>query len=391
MAWTVPLAVAVIFGDASAEARSRSPTPLDVIVNPIGALFNGVGNAVGQAARPLRRHERRAPRVERTAPAAPAAIPAAAPATTAQTTGDKAPLWPNAYDNAIGFALWNDDGTRLWAHGYGDLLATIFQPAAPASGPRADETAKARADLCATPPADSAAAIMDRIAHEVNPEAAQQAAIERLRAALVTAFDAIKGACAEAFSPHAADRLQVTIDRLWALHVAGYVLRDPLQAFYDTLNPDQKARLDSVADGGKVQNLASRPDEAADMAKIEKTAARATDGTGATSADAGAQQCLAVTLRAPSWPTKDIERKVALTAPQRAQLASLAKLSDQMQKSLLATCPQQTPTTVPARFDAALDRFDGLFFAAATLQPAFDGFYRSLRPEQKAQFDEAIR
>ena len=88
-----------------------------------------------------------------------------------------------------------------------------------------------------------------------------------------------------------------------------------------------------------------------------------------------------------SWPARQITQKIKLNAVQKGTLSSITQLSARMQKLILATCPQQMPATPAARLDAALDRLDGLFYAAKIMQPALESFFGSLDNGQKRRFN----
>ena len=86
---------------------------------------------------------------------------------------------------------------------------------------------------------------IDRIAQLINPNEAQRAALENLRAASVKAADMVASACPDELPVSATARLETMEKRLDTMLVAVKTVRPAFDAFYATLNDEQKARINN--------------------------------------------------------------------------------------------------------------------------------------------------
>jgi hypothetical protein len=82
-----------------------------------------------------------------------------------------------------------------------------------------------------------------------------------------------------------------------------------------------------------------------------------------------------------------IARAVQPTADQNGKLDALKNAETDAEKTLAASCSQQTPTTTVARLEAVQGRLQAMIQAANTVGGPLDDFYASLNDEQKAQFN----
>src|SRR5260370_27607568 len=88
-------------------------------------------------------------------------------------------------------------------------------------------------------------AAIERIEHTVQPTEAQRRAFDKLRIALQAAAERVAAACTMDTPAGPGARLEVMWRRLRALRQAVIIVRAPLRNFYDLLNDEQKARLDT--------------------------------------------------------------------------------------------------------------------------------------------------
>jgi hypothetical protein len=87
---------------------------------------------------------------------------------------------------------------------------------------------------------------IDRIESVIKPTDAQRAALNDLRTASTKAAEALAGACPKEVPQSSTERLAFMEKRMDAMLQAIKSVRPTFEAFYATLNDDQKKRLDSV-------------------------------------------------------------------------------------------------------------------------------------------------
>jgi hypothetical protein len=86
---------------------------------------------------------------------------------------------------------------------------------------------------------------MERIERLVNPNDAQRAALDNLRNASAKAAEIVAAACPREFPASATGRLELMEKRLDAMQQAIKTVRPAFDAFYATLNDEQKARVNT--------------------------------------------------------------------------------------------------------------------------------------------------
>jgi hypothetical protein len=87
---------------------------------------------------------------------------------------------------------------------------------------------------------------MKRIERLISPNDAQRAALNDLRTASAKAADIVAAACPREFPESATARLELMEKRLDAMQQAIKVVRPAFDAFYATLNDEQKARVNTA-------------------------------------------------------------------------------------------------------------------------------------------------
>lgn len=86
---------------------------------------------------------------------------------------------------------------------------------------------------------------MERVERLVKPTEAQRKALDDLRTASTKAAATIAAACPREFPASASARMELMEKRLEAMLTAIKTVRPAFDAFYATLNDDQKARINS--------------------------------------------------------------------------------------------------------------------------------------------------
>jgi hypothetical protein len=292
-------------------------------------------------------------------------------------------FWPYAYDDFIDYAFWPYAYDTFWPYAFDDVFEGIYGAYAPqyyapqdayayAGGP-ASSAAYARATGISQPSAalpggsqicsGQAQGLTDfpieRIAEQVNPDQQQRALLNDLKAATVNAVNILQSACPNELPSTPTGRVAAMRSRIEAMLQAVQTVRPPLDAFYGSLNDEQKERFNTL-------------DE--DI----KTAGREIDVAGL---------CSGPAARGAGLPVARIERSLQLNVRQDTALKDLNDASAQAADVLKATCQPDRSMTPTGRLAAIQDRLKSMLQALDTVQPALVKFYRSLSDEQKARFD----
>jgi len=282
--------------------------------------------------------------------------------------------WPDAYSDVLGYTFWPKDYTDdLRQHGFGDIAATVAGPLPRRAA--ASTTGSASADNNGGTQScnDTGAAQNDwpakQVGNSVQLTEPQKAALEKLRATIADASKTIKAGCQDTASLPPMQRLKFFEQRLWTVHDAGTLVREPLKAFYDSLTDEQKAKF-----------KAPQQQEAGDANKAAGAAAKRQ-----------AQMCYAQGSGDIEKFLRQIQQAVRPTEAQHASFETLHKKTEQMGKLLLTVCAQPIPETPIDRLDAADNRLTTMNYAATTVDIALNDFYAQLSDDQKAKFDSLGR
>jgi hypothetical protein len=286
-----------------------------------------------------------------------------------------APFWASAYDDAFGYVLASAGyEAAFWGRGYADVIDAMFVPSAvhaadskrgqAGPSPEADKSAGfASAPACAEP--QNADAAIERIERTVQPSEAQHAAFDELGNALRGAAERVAAACATDTPAGPGARLEAMWRRLRALRQAVIMVRAPLRNFYDLLNDEQKARLDTAG--------RERAGPRTSAAREAGPALLRACGEGA---------------RMPEWPVASIAQAIQLTEEQRPMLELLMGTSLHYAHELRASCVAgPAPLTPMARLEAVDQRLTAIVYAVTVLRGTLNRFYVSLTEEQHARFD----
>ena len=289
-------------------------------------------------------------------------------------------FWPFAFYDFYDYLWWDDDYYTFWDYGYDDIYAGMFSPydyddlvgylpyrtarstrgvtqgSAVATAPPSESNQLAQ--MCGDDTSDIAGLPIDRFRQAIQPNEAQQAALDELARASAQAARDIKAACPTEPGLTAPTRLAVMEQRIEAMIGAVNTVQPPLENLYGLLSDEQKARLTAL--------------------RNEQRQAKPTGSL--------AQSCGSAQSNAKGWPAGEIERAVGVTEAQRASLAELQGASAKAVE-MLKSCPPDNPVTPPARLKAIGDRLETMLQAVKTVHAALDTFYAGLTDEQKARFE----
>jgi hypothetical protein len=290
-------------------------------------------------------------------------------------------FWPYAYDEAY------------WAYVYDDFFDSIFfveeapysdyayygpsprsyrgytTASAPRDGtPRGSGAPRngVAAQVCTDPGKGITAWPFQKIEQTVRPNADQRRLLDDLKRAAAEAADTFKASCDQNFPLTPPGRLAAMTNRIDATLQAVRIVRPALEAFYNALTDEQKARFTAMG-----------PDEiGADRARAARSGQQ--------------QQASACSGEKRGLTDLPIERIEDAVRPTQQQQAALDNLDQAMTKAvgiLMDACPDVTPLTPVGRLEAMEKRLAAMVDAGKTVQPAMEEFYASLSNEQKARFN----
>lgn len=345
------------------------PQPASAQFSPqgiIGAMTGRLRSMLGRL--PFRHHHRARP--GHIAEATPY------PAVPDSHFGDAGPaVWPTAYGDLIGYVFWPEDYREAFrGRGFDVIADTLLQPASrPAevatSGSAAASDSAGKPNSACDDAADTTVIwpISD-IEKSEQLTGAERGALGHLQTALAQALNDIKAGCSDGASQPPRARLQILVQRLWAVRDAGLLVRTPLKEFYNSLNDEQKKQFNAP------QSATKSPDaKTADAAKQQYGACAAVGGK-------NAEHLIA-----------EIAQRVRPTKQQDAALQALRKTTGDMAKLLSASCDPSTPVEPLARLDAADNQLTSMNYAANSMEIALNRFYAQLTGDQKIKFDSLGR
>jgi TolA-binding protein len=303
-------------------------------------------------------------------------------------------FWPYVYSDIFDYTFWPEAyDDAYWAYAYDDLIDTAFwdngspysayasiapdgsvapdgyvEPGGAIVGSsrlreRSGLSPQALRQLCSNPDRGITAWPFAEITSALRPTSAQRALLDQLKSAAAQAADALKNSCSDTYALTPPGRLRAMINRISATLEAVRIVRPALEAFYNALSDEQRARFNTLSP----RLPATSEDQPQQEAKAESCGASKSSLTGL-----------------------PIERIDAVLRPTGAQKGALDRLSAATKKAvqgLQATCPDEVPVTPVGRLQAMEKRLSAMLQAANQIQPALDDFYASLTTEQKARFN----
>ena len=179
--------------------------------------------------------------------------------------------YPYAYNDIFYYTFWPEAyDPGYWAYAYDDMFDGVFSPTArpmpnmprkapmpgrtaaspparrQAGPPLPDAITQATRDFCAEQAKGVTAWPLEQIAAAVQPTEDQKALLADLQKAAEDAAARFRDACPDAVPMTPPGRLQVMLLRLQAIDEAIQTVKPALQAFYSSLNDEQKARFNEI-------------------------------------------------------------------------------------------------------------------------------------------------
>jgi hypothetical protein len=286
-------------------------------------------------------------------------------------------FWPFAYWDFVDYTFWPYAYDAFWPYAYDDLYVGVFGPYA-YEGPvytnrvRSSRYARRNGHQSPTVPvvcSAKASALTDwpiqQITELVQPDQAQQAALNDLKDATAKAVDALQAACPDDLPSTPTGRLAAMDKRIGTMLLALSIVEPPMKRFYDSLSDEQKARFNTV-----------------------NTGAQASTSRGANRLGDLSQQCGEEMMKTTIMPTERIARAVNPTEPQRDALNALNEAANKAAEFLKANCSTAEPLTPTSRVVAMEQRLQTMSKAIRIVEPALENFYGLLTDEQKARFNQ---
>jgi hypothetical protein len=159
--------------------------------------------------------------------------------------------------------------------------------------------------------------------------------------------------------------------------VAGFNSVQPvLQAFYGTLDDEQKARLLRDLTAVSTQDKADRRNRLRAYASAETK----------TDANQWGDMCEQLTAALRGWPLREIERNVRLSETQRVAFYKFVTASLKAADTLANSCPAETALTPVGRMDTMRKRLAAVREATVAIRSSLVRFYEALDSGQKQRF-----
>jgi hypothetical protein len=200
---------------------------------------------------------------------------------------------------------------------------------------------------------------IQRIGDTLQPNESQRAALDELKAAAAQAGENLHGACPTDLPSTPPGRMEAMEKRLAVMLQAVQTVRPKLDALYQSLTDEQKARFNAVA---QVKG------DAAPAAEEQRDLAR---------------MCSA---RSDLFSVDRIAQAVQPGEAQRPALDALKAASGKAADSLRADCPTYQALTATGRVEAMEKRLTTVGEAVRTVRPSLENFWNGLSDEQKARF-----
>ena len=187
-------------------------------------------------------------------------------------------FWPYAYADIFDYTFWPEAyDDAYWAYAYDDLIDTVFwDPGNPYSAyasiapdgsvapdgyvepggamvgssrlrERSGLSPQALRQLCSNPDKGITAWPFAEITRALRPTSEQRALLDQLKTAAAHAADALKNSCSDTYALTPPGRLRAMISRVSATLEAVRMVRPALEAFYNALTDEQRARFNTLS------------------------------------------------------------------------------------------------------------------------------------------------
>jgi LTXXQ motif family protein len=286
------------------------------------------------------------------------------------------PFWGYGGDYALSNVLWggpsslpasysNSNIYDIYGGGSGRYGSVARSDEKVANAPNSDTPTEADlTQACA----DLAPGVTDLPINEIErtvlASGDQVAALNALKAAWVSATKVIQASCTGEVPLTPVRRLDVVEERLGAVLQGLQIVSGPLENFHNSLSEAQKRSFDTMM-----------------------TANRDRSEPGGALAGRLTSLCSERAASFSRLPIDKIEQVIRPGEQQRDALDALKSASAKASEELNATCPAQTPQSLPDRLLAVEQRLAAMIAALRTVRPALTDFYGSLSDEQKARFN----
>jgi hypothetical protein len=236
------------------------------------------------------------------------------------------------------------------------------------------------------------------IAQTIDPDDAQDFALKNAGQLIAEAGDQLLRNCPNDVPADPAARLDAMARGVDAVDAALSALQPPLQAFYDSLKDDQKARLVRTYLGGS----RSAPPETTGSGGPTFETIRAFDsGTGRrsrasarhvsrTAPIAEAWNCGRWQAELNAWPVWRVEQVIVVAPRQREAFFVLAAAIQRAANMLADSCPREPAVTPIGRIVELKKKLEAVRQSAAEIRPPLGQFYEGLNAAQKTIFSDAI-
>jgi len=292
-------------------------------------------------------------------------------------------FWPYAYADLVDYTFWPSANDTFWPYAYDDVYDGIFGAYAPDASAYADVPTAGRrpfprgvatgvvtgpaaagiAQICSGQTSGLTDWPIERIAQQVGPTDAQRSLLDQLKDATAQAVNLLKSACPTDLPSTPTGRLAAMRQRIEPMLQAVQIVRPALDAFYRSLNDEQKERFIALEAQGAPKAPANR--QQPNLAQVCSGSAKQITGL----------------------PINQIQQLLHPNDAQRTALDELNNASARAAAVLNENCSPDQALTPTGRVAAMEARLSGMLQALDTVQPAIAKFYNSLTDEQKAHFD----
>jgi hypothetical protein len=279
-------------------------------------------------------------------------------------------FWPYAYDDFYDYVFLPHAYDEFWPYAYEDVYQGMFGLYASASGsgsgtsggrgPRGAGGQAASGSICGEQLSGLTDLPIERITQTVQPNESQRVALEDLKAAGTQAVEILRAACPTDLPSTPLGRLEAMEKRLRVMLEAVQTVRPKLDAFYQSLTDEQKARFNAVAQS---------------------------DSSGAPVSQEQRELARMCTSRSELFSIDRIAQAVQPTEAQRGALEELKAASAKAADAVRADCPNYQALTPTGRVEAMEKRLATVLAAVRTVRPALENFWNALSDEQKARFN----
>ena len=287
-------------------------------------------------------------------------------------------FWPFAYWDFVDYTFWPYAYDVFWPYAYDDLYVGVFGPYAYEGPAYTNQVPYSRHARRNRPQSQSVAVVcsakasaltdwpIQQITELVQPDEAQQAALNDLKDATAKAVDTLQSACPDDLPSTPTGRLAAMDKRIGTMLLALSIMQPSMQRFYDSLSDEQKARFNTVNTEAQASTNSRNGNRPADLS----------------------QQCGEEMMKKTVVPTERIAQAVNPTEPQRDALNALNEASTKAAEFLKSNCSTAEPLTPTSRVVAMEQRLKTMSEAIRIVEPALQNFYGSLSDEQKARFNQ---